>query len=318
MITKPKAKHGSSEWLANRWRTEDGKTAFGFSDAAALMRLSPYKTIGELFAEKQSGPVSVEETWAMRKGNILEPVLVKEASERLGIELVTPDVTYADGRWVGSLDAVPARSVDKPELVGEVKVTNRYAIFGSNDLPAEWLAQGHAQAMVVQAPVYFIVFDRLQQLSVVEMPFDYEFAKKIHEAAEFVGELVDSGSDIPWHFVEEMDADAIAKVYRPKVDTVDIGAEGDTLVRLLAEHRRLKKEVEQNEKDTKDRLARLMLDAEVGAVKGVPLVSWKETAGRESFDLKAFKEAHPELAAEFTKRGAPYRTMRLMKVEDGE
>lgn len=318
MITKPKAKHGSEEWLANRWRLEDGRAAFGFSDAAALMRLSPYKTLGQLVAEKQSGPVSVEETWAMRKGNILEPVLVKEASERLGMELVTPDVTYSEGRWVGSLDAVPKASQDKPELVGEVKVTNRYAIFSAADLPMEWLAQGHAQAMVVGAPVYFIVFDKLQQLSVVEMPYDSEFAKQIWEAAEQVGEVVDSKADIPWEWVQEMDADAIAKAYRPATPSADLGEDGATLVEALSMYRQMKKDAETGENEIKDKIARLMLDAETGLVNGTPMVSWKETAGRESFDLKAFKAAHPDLVSQFMKRGAPYRTMRLLKASDGE
>ena len=156
MKLKPKQKHGSAAWLQDRFRLEDGGVAFGFSDASALIGASPYKTPAQLYIEKMSGPVVVEENWAMRKGNLMEPLWIQEASHRLGVELITPDVVYTEGCWVGSLDAVPADSWEKPAFIGEVKTTAKYIVNDSGDLPIEWLAQGHIQAYIVQCPVYFL------------------------------------------------------------------------------------------------------------------------------------------------------------------
>ena len=73
MKTKPKAKHGTDEWLWNRFRNEINEVVFGYSDSSALMGVSPYKSRYQLYKEKMTAPVVVEETWAMRKGNIMEP-----------------------------------------------------------------------------------------------------------------------------------------------------------------------------------------------------------------------------------------------------
>jgi hypothetical protein len=54
----PKQKHGSKDWLLARWKDEEGRCVFGASDVPVLMGASPYKTRGELFADKVNEPVS--------------------------------------------------------------------------------------------------------------------------------------------------------------------------------------------------------------------------------------------------------------------
>lgn len=314
MQTKPKARHGSEQWLKDRWRTDDGRAAFGFSDAAALMGLSPYKTIEQLLVEKKTGPVVVEETWAMRRGNLLEPVLVAEAARHLGMELVTPDVVYMGGRWVGSLDAVPVRSVGEPELVCEIKTTGKYTVSGPDDLPMEWLAQGHMQAFVCDAPVVFVVFDKRQNLSVVEMPYDAAFANQINEAAEAFGAKIDANEPVPAEMVRNLTADEIARLYQPKPEggAVEFGPEVMAAVTMLSAARAAKKKAEDEERVAKDAIAAALMDNTVGMVDGKAVVTWKQTAGRESFDSKRFKDEQPDVYAAYIKRGAPFRTMRLI------
>lgn len=307
-----KARHGSDKWLFERWRRPDGRAAFGFSDASALMGVSPYKTRADLFLEKREGPVRVQESWAMRKGNLMEPLLVAEGGRRLGVELVTPEVVYTEGRWVGSLDAVPAASVEAPEFIAEVKVTGRYVVNDADDLPAEWLAQGHAQHAIVGCPVMFFVFDRHQNFNIVEMPVNDAYSDAILSEAERVGSLVDAEAPLPDEFLQDMDADSIANAFQPERPTTDLSDDAENWVKALEAAREAKAAAEAMEKDAKDQLARLLLDAEVGLVRGVPVVSWKQTAGRESFDVKAFTAAHPELAAQFVRQGKPFRTMRLL------
>lgn len=312
MKTKPKQKHGSTEWLMNRWKNENGETVFGYSDSSALMGVSPYKTRLQLYLEKMNGPVVVEETWAMRKGNIMEPVLVDEMSRVLGVEMITPEVVYTDGRWVGSLDAVPARSIEQPEFIGEIKVTGKYTINGPDDLPQEWLTQGHMQSKVGGCPVFFGVFDKRQNFSVIEMPFDSGLANAINEEAERIGSMIDRGEPLSEELMADLEAEDVAKMFPAQKITIELPAEAENFLRLLEIGREAKAQGEAQEKEAKDALARYLKDAEIGTLNGRPVVSWKQTAGRESLDTKALKEAHPDLVKQYMKQGNPFRTMRMV------
>jgi len=312
MKTKLKHKHGTAPWLQDRWKNEDGKAVFGFSDASALMGVSPYKTRAHLYLEKLTGPVFVEESWAMRKGNLYEPILVEEMGLRLGVEMVTPDVVYMNGRWVGSLDATPAASVENPEFIGEIKVTAKYTVNSASDLPQEWLAQGHMQARAGNCPVFFGVFDKRQNFSVIEMPVDSRLSDAIDAEAERIGQMVDDGEVLSDELMQELGADDIANMFPAAKISIELPPEAENFLRLLEIGRETTKQGEAQEKEAKDALARFLKDAEIGTINGRPAVSWKQTAGRESLDTKALKEAHPEIVKQFLRTGSPFRTMRTL------
>lgn len=312
MKTKPKHKHGSQAWLMDRWKNENGETVFGYSDSSALMGVSPYKTRLQLYLEKMNGPVVVEETWAMRKGNLMEPILVEEMARILGVEMITPEVVYTEGRWVGSLDAVPARSVEQPEFIGEIKVTGKYTVNGAEDLPQEWLTQGHMQSKVGGCPVFFGVFDKRQNFSVIEMPFDSGLANAIDEEAERIGSMIDRGEPLSEELMADLEAEDVAKMFPAQKITVELPPEAENFLRLLEIGRETKAQGEAQEKEAKDALARYLKEAEIGTLHGRPVVSWKQMAGRESLDTKALKEAHPDLVKQYMKQGNPFRTMRMV------
>jgi predicted phage-related endonuclease len=312
MKTKPKATHGTDEWLWNRFRNEMNEVVFGYSDSSALMGVSPYKSRYQLYKEKMTAPVVVEETWAMRKGNIMEPLLVVEMSRVMGVEMITPEVVYTEGRWVGSLDCVPARSVEEPEFIGEIKVTGKYTVNGAGDLPQEWLTQGHMQSKVCGCPVFFGVFDKRQNFNVIEMPYDKDLAEKINDEAERIGEMIDKGVAPSEEFIQDLDSEDIAGMFPAQKITIELPVEAENFLRLLEIGRETKALGEQQEKEAKDALARYLKDAEVGTLYGRPAISWKQTAGRESLDTKALKDAHPDLVKQFLKQGNPFRTMRIM------
>ena len=67
-----KEKHGSKEWLLSRWRDEQGRCVFGASDVPVLMGASPYKTRGELYADKLNEPQVQADSAVFRRGNLLE------------------------------------------------------------------------------------------------------------------------------------------------------------------------------------------------------------------------------------------------------
>lgn len=60
-------------------------------------------------------------------------------------------------------------------------------------------------------------------------------------------------------------------------------------------------------------IANYMEDADTLTHEGRRVLTYKTQAGRASFDAKQFKADHPDLAATYTKQGAPFKVMRTIK-----
>lgn len=304
----PKMPHGSEEWLRMRWRDEDGRCTFGASDTPALMGESPYTTRSDLWMDKVNEPTVQPSNPVFDRGNALEPALGTWAGQQLGLHLFTPDVVYRHGRFTISLDFVD--DWEAPTVIVEAKTTTRYRVSSADDLPREWLWQGHAQHYATGAPVYFAVLDKDMSLSLTTMPIYEDWLAALAEEAERFGAMVDEGlldDDIISGFTLEH----LAEIYPANPGSVtDIGVIADVLEELR-EVQALKKQVEEREKALKTEVAKELGEYEAGTIDGVEVVTWKLQKGRQSFDATAFKAAHPDLHAQFMKTGAPFRVMRL-------
>ena len=305
----PKAKHGSKEWLLARWKDEQGRCVFGASDIPALMGASPYKTRGELFADKVNEPVEQEETAVFRRGNLLEKPLLEEASRVLGTNIFTPDVIYRDGRLSISLDGVDHE--ENPTVVVEAKTSTRYSIYTADDLPVEWCWQGYAQMAVLQVPVWFVVLDRDQRISVVELPNNPEAIDTIRLETSVFGGWVDG--DPLDEDINNFSATDIARIWKAEPTSVELPASAVDWALQLEEARAMAKQAADLESKAKDALAQMMLGNEIGTVDGVQLVTWKQQAGKASLDTKQLRADHPELVNQYEKQGAPFRVMRVTK-----
>ena len=307
VIQKPK--HGSISWLLQRWKDEQGRCVFGASDVPVLMGASPYKTRGELFADKVNEPVMQEETAVFRRGNLLEKPLLEEASRVLGTNIFTPEVIYRDGRLSISLDGVDDEQ--NPSVVVEAKTSTRYSIYTSDDLPEEWCWQGYAQMAVLQVPVWFVVLDRDQRISVVELPANPKAIDALQLETAVFGGWVDG--DPMDEDINNFSATDIARIWKATPTSVELPASAVDWALQLEEARALAKQAADLESKAKDALAQMMLGNEVGTVDGVQLVSWKQQAGKASLDTKQLRADHPELVSQYEKQGAPFRVMRVTK-----
>lgn len=305
LVTKPE--HGSEEWLHLRWRDSSGKCVFGASEAASLMDQSPYVSRGDLFATKLSEPTVSEMTPAFRRGHVLEPALLAEAGRMLGASVETPTFMYRDGRFVATLDGVVG-SHDKPEVIVEAKTTTRYSIRDAEDLPGEWLWQTWVQGSVVGAQVYIMALDRDQRLSLTKVPSNPDAWDALREQAERIGAAVDDREMLP---ASEFSYDQIADLWRASPTTVELPADAGSWLAVLADARDLASQAEKQEKQAKEALSRMMLDAEVGLLDGKQVLTWKEQAGRPSLDTSQLRLDHPDLVAPYEKPGKPFRVMRL-------
>jgi predicted phage-related endonuclease len=303
----PKEKHGSKDWLLARWKDEQGRCVFGASDIPALMGVSPYKSRAALFADKTNEPVEQPSNAVFDRGNDLEPALIARASKQLGTNIITPEVIYRDGRLSISLDGVD--NEQSPTLVVEAKTTTRYSIYESSDLPAEWLWQGWAQQAVLEVPVWFVVLDRDLRISCVELPDNPLAIDTLLTETDVFGSWVDNNTP-PLDEINNFSADDIARIFRVEPTTVELDATVLDWVAQLEEARALSKQASELEAKAKDAIAQMLLGNEIGLVDGQQIVSWKQQAGKESFDAARLKQEHPELIQEYTKQGNPYRVMR--------
>jgi predicted phage-related endonuclease len=303
----PKQKHGSKEWLLARWKDEQGRCVFGASDVPALMGVSPYKSRAALFADKTNEPVEQASNAVFDRGNDLEPALIARASKQLGTNIITPEVIYRDGRLSISLDGVD--NEQSPTVVVEAKTTTRYSIYEASDLPAEWLWQGWAQQAVLEVPVWFVVLDRDLRISCVELPDNPLAIDTLLTETELFGNWVDNNTP-PMDEINNFSADDIARIFRVEPTTVELDATVLDWVAQLEEARALSKQASELETKAKDAIAQMMLGNEIGLVDGQQIVSWKQQAGKESFDAARLKQEHPEMVQEYTKQGNPYRVMR--------
>jgi predicted phage-related endonuclease len=307
MKVLPKEKHGSKEWLMARWKDENGNCVFGASDIPTLMGASPYKTRAELFADKLNEPVEQPSNAVFDRGNILESPLIINASNKLGVNIFTPEVIYRDGRLSISLDGVD--NEQKPTVVVEAKTTTRYSIYDSGDLPIEWLWQGWAQQAVLDVPVWFSVLDRDMRLSVVELPDNTVAMETLITESQIFGDWVDNNTP-PLDEINNFSADDIARIFRVEPTTIDLTIEAGEWVLQLEEARAMAKQAAELETKAKDALAQMLLGNEIGLLHGQKIVSWKQQAGKESLDSALLKQEHPMLFKQYTKQGNTYRVMR--------
>ena len=305
-----KQTHGSLEWLEVRHRDELGKVTFGASEAPALMNVSQYQNLMDLCLQKLEPPVLRPASEAMRKGIIFEEPLGYEAASILGVQVRQPGEMFRKGRFTVTLDFW----TPDEKLIIECKVTNQYSVTTGQDLPLPWLMQGHVQHWVTGAEVWFSVFDKYQQISVVRMPVDQAIIDALIRQSETIGNDLDRGI-IPDEAWIDANAEQIAKLHPVNPD--EVVECDDELLLLVTELRNLKADEKKNdERQTwvKAEIAKRMKSARAIDSNGDHILTWNEQKGRTTLDQQALKEEHPDIYEAYLKQGAPFRVMRVGKM----
>ena len=164
---------------------------------------------------------------------------------------------------------------------------------------------------VLQVPVWFVVLDRDQRISVVELPNNPEAIDTIRLETSVFGGWVDG--DPLDEDINNFSATDIARIWKAEPTSVELPASAVDWALQLEEARAMAKQAADLESKAKDALAQMMLGNEIGTVDGVQLVTWKQQAGKASLDTKQLRADHPELVNQYEKQGAPFRVMRVTK-----
>lgn len=307
-INKPE--HGGQDWLNIRFRDEHGNKRVSASAVAAIYGLHPFvpkdKYAAELLGDIAPRPIPPNP--AMERGNRLEPFVLEWASDKLNLKFDTPDEMFAadspnGARMVSTLDGFfEEELIDEngvPNLVRkvlEIKTTTRK---WEGRLPDYWRIQGIQQAICADVnQIIWAVFDPSMMLHIhVQHVTAAEMAEHISAVETWLNAIelgiVPDGVKWSYETVQTRYPQSLEKTTNLDPKHLDLFNRFRHVRAELDSYRALELEL-------KAEICELIGDADTAVLNGSTVATWK-TQTRETFDSKAFKEAHPELAKQFTK-----------------
>ncbi len=304
------------QWLRERRRGIGGSD----TPVVVLGERHPFRTPRQLWEEKTGRSPDVEETPAMRRGTVLEPVVADLYREVTGRKLrrVNAVLQHPEHDWMlGNVDReiVAARPDDGPGVL-EIKCPGLrvFAQCRREGIPDYYqLQMQHYLAVTGRKWGAFAVFSAERwDLLHFDVERDDELIELIVERDAAFWELVKSGT--PPESAEEL-----TKVDIPplQTDMELIRMEGEGWRMAVEDYRTAREilaEAEELESGAKERLQNFMSQAHAQVAEGCGLrVFWREQAGRETFDHNAFAKTHPELVESmrpFYKKSKPSRPFR--------
>jgi predicted phage-related endonuclease len=307
-ISKPT--HGEQEWLSVRFWDEKKRKRVSASPAAAIYGLHPFvpqdKFAAELLGDTPPAPIAP--TWAMTRGNDLEPLCIKWAIDRTGIEFDTPEEMFAAdtdtaARMIATLDGFYEQGDDRKVL--EIKTMSRE---WHGELPDYWRIQGVQQAICADVDlITWGVFDSTMSFHIYEQKVsDAEKQEHIDAVAKWLT-AIDLGmtpDGVAWSYET-----ISARYQKPVAEPIEVGPIFAEKVAQLKHVKKMAKDYSEMEDKLKAEVCEMMGPYEAATVDGKVLATWK---GRtwQSLDIKALKAQEPDLAAKYS-RPVTNRTLLL-------
>ena len=302
------------EWLAER------ATGLGGSDAAAVCGCSPWATPLDVYTEKVQYLDGYrghggEENADMRRGTLLEPVVLQFYTDETGVVVRKPQkalVSVEHPFMRANLDAI---TIDG-KIVVEAKTSRWKSPPGSNDPAKRWGDPWTAEvplvylfqvqhALVVSGldlchvPVLFGDFD----FAIYEVPADREFQELMIEQEARFWAMVEART--PPDPINDADVSKRWPISRPTQR--EATQEGLEIGGHLLAVREYFKKLEEFKESLEAELKRIMEEDEELVAGEEVICSWKTAKAATRFDAKKFQAEHPELYSQYTYKSAPSR-----------
>lgn len=275
------------EWLRHRRR------AIGGSDAAAIAGLTPYASPFTVWLDKLGRSEEKEENEAMRLGRDLEDYVARRFTEATGKK-----VRRRNAILMNDLYPFAHANIDR-EVVGEdaileCKTTNALNLrrFKNGEYPANYYAQAvHYMAVTGASKAYIAVLVLGIGFYHYEIQRDEEEIHALMEIERTFWDFVVQQKEPPMTG-QMCDSKVLAELYpQSNGKAIELYARAGQMARFLE----LKAQIKELE-EAADEIANLIkqdLGENERGADGEYTASWK-TQTRSSFDVKAFKAAHPE------------------------
>lgn len=297
-VIKPKDRN---EWLEYR------KSGIGSSEVATILGLNPWETPYQLWRRKKGLDPAKNETFAMKAGHYLEDAVAQFWHDETGCEIIKSSA----GDWLIRDNERPYLQVSPDRtfwLAGEKKNLSNKGILeckttqlqiSADDLPKHWFCQVQYQLGVAG----------YRHGSLAWLCSGREFGyKDIALVPDFYGWIVEEvekfwtdnilGNQEP---VATNVQDVLLKFNRhTDGKIVEISDEIFEAYNGLKEVKKQLTELETRKEELESKIKIGFGDAEAISYGGQTIATWKAPKPGSKFDEKAFKEAHPNLAKEFT------------------
>lgn len=283
------------QWLAYR------RKGIGGSDAATVVGLNPYRSLYELWADKQGMLPDKEDTEAMRVGRDLEQYVADRFCEATGKKVQKLPYMYAHDKYP-FITANIDRKVVGENAALECKTTSVFNKFDfeNGQVPANYLCQCyHYMNVTGYDKMYLAVLILGKGFYWYEIERNEEQQAALLKAEiDFWQEYVIGGS-IPAPDGSDGAGQALAAVYgadnSETISLMHIDKKLEYLARLRENIDNLSEEKSKIEQEIKQELG------EAAAGVGTNFkVTWKEQS-RISVDSKLLKEKYPSIYAECLK-----------------
>lgn len=295
------------EWLQNRMK------GIGGSDAGAIMGVNPYMSALDLYNDKTgiTPPKDLSDNEAVHFGNVLEDVVAQEYTRRTGVKVRRRNAQFAHAKYPWMLanidrDVVGASKLLECKTAGAYFKKDEWGEAGSDKVPMHYYIQcAHYMCVMGYESADLAVLIGGRDFRIYHIEKDAELEEMlIQKEHDFWNNHVLKG--IPPEPTTKADIESLYGVddgtsieanITIMTDVLELESVKEEIKRLGAEQDRL----ETNIKGFMKEHTTLM------GMDGSPLVSWKATAGRKSFDTKSFQKDHKELYSQYIKESAGSR-----------
>ena len=296
-IIRPKSRE---EWLEAR------KSGIGSSEVATIVGLNPWETPYQLWRRKVGLDEPKKESFAMKAGHYLEDAVSRFWADETGKEVikrsatdwiirdndrpylqVSPDRTY----WLGE-----SRS---PEAKGILECKTTQMAVDADDLPKYWFCQVQYQLGVAgytQGSLAWLCSGRefgYRDLKLVPEFYEYLVAK----VERFYTDCIIGGQEPETVCVADVMLKYSRHICGKVVET------SDEVFEAYQSLRGVRKELDalaERKEELEATIKMAFGDAEALSYGGETIATWKAPKPSRKFDSKAFTEAYPELADEFS------------------
>lgn len=292
------------EWL------EERRNSVGASEVAAVMGLSPWQTPLDIYKSKMGADSDFNEDLAW-VGHRSEAIVADWIMERSGLGLKLEPAGFMARHEVLPIHASFDRVQTDPFLTVQIKTAHQYS-------GHKW-DEGIPTDIRVQVQAEMFVAGTLKALVVVWIG-GREFRPfwELRDDA-FITEHMIPAVESFWVNVQR----EVAPLPRSLAEINDVWPSESAEIEatedvfdLLGQRAVLLADVKDAEEEAealKMQIALFMQTADTLTWKGKRVLTFKTQRGRQTFNAAEFKEAHPDLAAQFTRQGADFKVMRTMK-----
>lgn len=290
---------------ASSWH-EQRMTGIGGSDVAAILGLSKWNTPRGVWEQKVGIAQPVEDNPAMFWGRTLEPVVRQHYSDQTGREVRIPTDLLRSPQYTFMIANVDGVTADR--RIVEIKTARDgrdWGEPGTDEIPIYYICQvQHYMAVTGFDVADVAVLIGGSDFRLYEIHADVEFQSlMVEKEAEFWECVTSKAPPAPVSYQDMLAAFKTSK----SVEVVASGEIRSYVHRLKVLSAQIK-QMEEEHEACKAAIMGAMGEADtLVAPDGKPLVTWKSSKPRESFDSKAFQAAHPELYPQFIKTGEASR-----------